>query len=71
MLALQQIQISKSSRLPLNLAFYDYYMKKVSEGKSKTQALVALMRLLVKIIYRMMKYKTEYQLLNVQNTMVS
>lgn len=71
MLALQQIQISKGSGLPRNQAFYNYYMKKYGEKNEKTPALVSLMRLLVKFIYKMMKYKIEYQPPEVQNTRVS
>lgn len=44
----------------INQAFYDYYRKKISEGKTKNQSLKCVMRKLVTIVYRMMKNKTEY-----------
>jgi len=55
MIALAQIghsgnEISKS-----------YFTKKVSEGKSKAQALCCLKRRLINIVFMMMKYKQEYR----------
>lgn len=44
----------------INPFFYDYYQKKVAEGKTKRQALKCVQRRLVNIIWGMMKYKTEY-----------
>ena len=41
----------------------EYFLKKVSEGKSKSQALCCLKRRLVKIIFVMMKYRQEYRYL--------
>ncbi|MBW6411920.1 IS110 family transposase [Clostridium weizhouense] len=58
-LAVQQIQVSKKGT-PRNPAFLEYYKRKVSEGKTKIQALVCVMRRLNNIIYGMMKNKTEY-----------
>lgn len=37
-----------------------YFKRKVSEGKSKSQALVCLRRHMVNIVWMMMKHKTEY-----------
>ncbi|MBD7912096.1 IS110 family transposase [Clostridium cibarium] len=64
-LAVQQIQVSKkgTSRNPV---FLEYYKRKVSEGKTKIQALVCVMRRLNNIIYGMMKNKTEYIMPNVE-----
>lgn len=62
MLALQQVQLSKVSKMPRNPILYEYYQRKVSEGKTKTQALMCVMRRLVNIIYGMMKNKTEYRM---------
>ena len=45
---------------PINKTFYDYYNKKIKEGKTKKQALKCVMRRLVNIIYSMMKNKSEY-----------
>jgi len=44
----------------VNPIFYDYYRKKISEGKTSKQALKAVMRRLVNIVFGMMKHKTEY-----------
>lgn len=64
-LAVQQIQVSKKGT-PRNPVFLEYYKRKVSEGKTKIQALVCVMRRLNNIIYGMMKNKTEYVLPNVE-----
>ena len=58
-LAVQQIQVSKKGT-PRNPVFLEYYKKKISEGKTKIQALVCVMRRVNNIIYGMMKNKTEY-----------
>ena len=55
----------------VNPIFYDYYRKKLREGKTKKQALKCVSRRLVNIIYGMMKNKTEYTRainLSLQNT---
>ncbi len=44
-----------------NKRFYDYYHKRISDGKTTTQALICIMRQLVRIIYSMMKYEGEYE----------
>jgi hypothetical protein len=62
MLAVQQVQVSKSSKALRNPILYEYYQRKVSEGKTNTQALMCVMRRLVNIIYGMMKNKTEYRM---------
>lgn len=59
-LAVQQVQVSKGSKTPRNPAFYEYYQKKQSEGKTNKQSLISIMRRLVNIIYGMMKNKTAY-----------
>lgn len=38
-----------------------YFKRKISEGKSKSQALVCLRRQMVNIVWNMMKYKTAYR----------
>lgn len=55
-LAVQQIQVSKKGT-PRNPVFLQYYKRKISEGKTKIQALVCVMRRLNNIIYGMMKNK--------------
>lgn len=67
MLALQQIQVSKGSKTPRNPILFEYYQRKVSEGKTKTQALMCIMRRLVNIIFGMMKNKTEYRMTPILN----
>ena len=44
----------------LNSFFYEYYQKKIAEGKTKRQALKCIERRLVNIIWRMMKHKQSY-----------
>ena len=61
-LAVQQVQVSKSTKVPRNHAFYNYYQKKIKEGKTKQQALVCVMRRLVNIIYGMMKSGSAYRM---------
>jgi transposase len=51
-------QISRSG----NEAARIYFKRKISEGKSKSQALVCLRRQMVNIVWMMMKHKTEYHL---------
>lgn len=60
MLALQQIQMSKKGD-PRNPLARQYYDKKKEEGKTRMQAQVCVMRLMVNIIYSMMKKKTPYR----------
>lgn len=59
-LAVQQVQVSKGSNIPRNPVFYEYYQRKIAEGKTKVQALVCIMRRLVNIVYGMMRTKSEY-----------
>lgn len=61
-LAVQQIQVAKGSKLPRNPVFLEYYKRKISEGKTKIQALVCVMRRLVNILYGMMKNKRAYEM---------
>lgn len=61
-LAVQQIQVAKGdNKKQRNPKFYEYYQRKLAEGKTKKQALICVMRRLVNIIYSMMKHKTEYR----------
>ncbi|MEG0296705.1 MAG: IS110 family transposase [Clostridium sp.] len=64
-LAVQQVQVSRK-RTPRNPVFIQYYKRKISEGKTKIQALVCVMRRLNNIIYGMMKNKSEYVMPNVE-----
>jgi transposase len=58
-LAIQMIVVSKNGK-PRSKAFYQYYLKKQEEGKSKKQALICISRRLINIVYGMLKNKTEY-----------
>nr|WP_236671908.1 transposase [Enterococcus sp. BWB1-3] len=60
-LAIQQIYMTNKKE-PRNPVFRAYFERKVSEGKTKIQALLCIMRKLIKIIYSMMKRKTAYNL---------
>lgn len=61
-LAVQQIQVAKgSNKKQRNPLMYEFYQRKLVEGKTKKQALICVMRRLVNIIYSMMKNKTEYR----------
>lgn len=60
MLAVTMVAVLKSGR-PNHPVFHAYYMRKISEGKTKSQALFCIMRRLVNIVFGMMKNKTEYR----------
>ena len=60
-LAIQMIQLS-SKGLPRNPAFYAYYQRQLTKGKTKPQALILISRRLISIIYGMLKNKTEYHM---------
>lgn len=70
-LSVQQVQVCKGSKIPRNPVFYAYYNQKLKEGKSKSQALLCIMRRLVRIIYGMMKNKTAYLMPDQSKTMAS
>ncbi|MBN2794715.1 MAG: IS110 family transposase [Clostridia bacterium] len=61
-LALQQVQLVKGTKKPRNEILFEYYERKISEGKTKTQALICVQRRLVNIVYGMMKHKTAYDM---------
>jgi len=64
LLAMQSVQIhGEKARNP---AFYNYYQKKLSEGKCKKQAMIAVMRRLVNIVYGMLKNGSEYRMPKVE-----
>ncbi len=59
-IALCQIGSDRSGR-PRNSKAREYFLRKISEGKTKKEALTCLQRRLCDIIYAMMKNKTEYR----------
>lgn len=60
-LAISVICTAGKNKRIVNHYFYDYYHKKIKEGKTKRQSLKCVERKLVNIIWKMMKYKTEYR----------
>jgi len=60
MLACVHINHGSKYSSPRNAIFLDYYLKKLSEGKTKHQAILLVMRRVINIIYGLMKNKTEY-----------
>ena len=48
------------NKKPAYESFHTYFNKKISEGKTRKQALKCVMRRLVNIVYSMMKNKSEY-----------
>ncbi|MFA9466855.1 MAG: IS110 family transposase [Velocimicrobium sp.] len=61
-LAVQMVETSRGSGIPRNPIFFEYFHRKIAEGKTKPQALICIMRRLVNIIYGMLKNHTEYRL---------
>jgi len=55
--------VSARGGTPRNKQCYEYFHRKVSEGKKKSQAITCIQRRLISIIYGMMKNKTEYKIL--------
>lgn len=60
-IALCQISRDRTGK-PKNIKAREYFLRKISEGKTKKEALTCLQRRLCDIIYSMMKNKTEYRL---------
>ena len=56
--AVTMVSVS-TKRKPYNPIFRAFFLRKTSEGKTKSQALVCIMRRLVNIIYGMMKNKMD------------
>ena len=57
--AFHRMALSQISRMG-NDAGREYFRRKISEGKTKAQALVCLRRQMVNIVWMMMKHKTTY-----------
>lgn len=58
--AFHRMALSQISRTGNPVGLH-YFQKKVSEGKSKSQALVCLRRHMVNVVYMMLKHGTEYR----------
>jgi transposase len=65
-LALQQIGSFRNGRIK-NPVAYNYYQKKLAEGKARKVALTCLQRRLVDIIYAMMRDRSAYKLPEIQD----
>jgi transposase len=59
-LATRQIAVTRTKKEPRNPYFHAYYEQRMTEGKTKQQAIICIMRKLVNIIYAMMKNKSAY-----------
>ncbi len=59
--AFHRLALSQISRMG-NKKAKVYFLRKISEGKSKSQALVCLKRQIINIIWMIMKHKTDYNL---------
>ena len=60
-IALQSVTPIGINNALLNPIFYTYYHKKISEGKTKNQAIKAVQRRLVNIIFNVMKHNRLYE----------
>jgi transposase len=61
-LACRQINVARGSGKPNNPYYYEYYQQRLTAGKTKTQAIICIMRKLVDLVYALMKKKTEYSM---------
>jgi len=59
-IALNHIRCNPHSQKPVNPKMYEYYHRKISEGKTKMQALACVKRKLVDVIYNILTYNREY-----------
>ena len=60
-LALRVSMVTSAKRVIMNPFFHDYYHRKISEGKTKRQALKCVQRRLVNIVWSMLKYGRAYE----------
>lgn len=59
-IAARNVSAGRNKNKPVNGLFYEYYNKKLSQGKTSHQAIKAVMRRIVNIIYGLMKSGKEY-----------
>jgi len=64
MLAMQSVQIRNG--IARNPAFYNYFQKKISEGKCKKQAMISVMRRWVNIVFGMLRNGSAYRMPKVE-----
>jgi transposase len=60
-MAVTMVAVKPKTKEPYQPIFREYFERKISEGKTPSQALVCIMRRLVSIVYGMMRHKTEYR----------
>ena len=58
--AARNINQGRNKNKPVNDIFFEYYQKKISQGKTTHQAIICVMRRLVNIVYGIMKNKKAY-----------
>lgn len=59
-LACRSLLTGRYKDKPFNAIFLDYYNKKISEGKTKHQAIICVMRRITNILYTMLKNNIDY-----------
>lgn len=59
-LACRSLLTGRYKGKPFNAIFLDYYNKKISEGKTKHQVTICVMRRIINILYTMLKNNIEY-----------
>lgn len=59
-LACRSLLTGRYKDKPFNAIFLDYYTKKISEGKTKHQAIICVMRRITNILYTMLKKNVDY-----------
>lgn len=59
-IASRSICKGRNKESPVNEIFLNYYNKKISQGKTKRQALISVMKQILKIVYSMMIHQREY-----------
>lgn len=60
-LALRVTMVASAKRVVMNPFFHGYYHRKISEGKTKRQALKCVQRRLVNVLWNMLQYGQEYE----------
>ncbi|MCX7748964.1 MAG: transposase [Clostridia bacterium] len=59
-IAARSICKGRNNQSPVNDAFLSYYNKKITQGKTRRQALIAVMSQIAKIVYSMMRDERAY-----------
>jgi hypothetical protein len=59
-IASRNICRGRNKQSPINGVFLNYYNKKITQGKTKRQALIAVMRQISRVTYSIMLHESEY-----------